>query len=80
MIESNISTQLQELLSKYDINDRDFIKMLDLIRQNQLQMLEELEKKNTIYHYQRNVGEGFYHAIPLSAIEEMKRKVNNDRA
>ncbi len=35
--EGNISIQLQELLSKYNVNDRDFIQMLALIDSQTLQ-------------------------------------------
>lgn len=40
----NISVQLQEHLNKYDINDRDFIKMLALIDQYVHQKQEEYIK------------------------------------
>jgi hypothetical protein len=42
--DENLSIQLQELLSKYDINDRDFVKMLELIDQEKLKaQIEEVE-------------------------------------
>ena len=50
----------------------------ELIRQNQLQLLEELEKKSEIFP-ERGIGSiEPVRAVRLSAIEEMKRKVKGE--
>jgi hypothetical protein len=36
--ETNLSIKLQVLLSKYDINDRDFVQMLDIIAAHDLEV------------------------------------------
>ena len=33
------------------------------------QALKELKEEQKTYHYERNIGEGFFHAVPIEAID-----------
>jgi hypothetical protein len=53
-LENNISIKLQKLLSKYDINDRDFVAMLQLIDQEVNNIINQRElaiAKHFAFHF-----------------------------
>lgn len=73
-VEGNVSIQLQKLLSKYDINDRDFIQILKIIGE----ALDELKFK-AIYVSVDDEDSPYYGdtilAVPLS---DLKNKLKGD--
>jgi N12 class adenine-specific DNA methylase len=49
-----------------------------LVAQQNAALLRELQQHDTIYHYQRGVGEGFFHAIPASILEAKLNEINKE--
>lgn len=77
LAEDNLSIKLQELLSKYDINDRDFVKMIQLILSDR----EEAENKariDELKNIPRTRSKQAYIENRLVQLQPNKRKVESD--
>lgn len=75
---STVDTKLDELLSFHAQGRMGAISLAqhDKVQKYTKQqiksiILAELMKEETVYHYQRKVGEGWFKAIPTAFVEEV---------
>lgn len=58
--------------------DRTVLLIQQEATRQKAEMLDRLEESKVIYHYQRNVGEGFFKAIPILAIESERKQLERN--